>query len=86
MGSDSIDMKLRVKLYSTESKRGRRDYCLFPPSPFEVKTSATAVRKDYSGFDALSEDTGKQFVRGIVLYMGEQSVSFGENFRHRRSL
>jgi len=36
MGSDSIDMKLRVKLHSIESKRGRRDYCLFPPSPFEV--------------------------------------------------
>ena len=46
----------------------------------EVKASATVVRKDFSGFDALSEDTGRQFVRGIVLYMGGQSVAFGENY------
>jgi predicted AAA+ superfamily ATPase len=46
----------------------------------EVKASATVVRKDFSGFDALSEDTGRQFVRGIVLYTGEQSVAFGENY------
>ena len=46
----------------------------------EVKVSATVVRKDFSGFDALSEDTGRQFVRGIVLYTGEQSVAFGENY------
>lgn len=46
----------------------------------EVKTSATVVRKDFSGFDALSEDTGRRFVRGIVLYTGEKPLSFGENY------
>ena len=47
---------------------------------FEVKSSSTVVRKDFSGFDALSESVGQQFIRGIVLYLGKQSVSFGENY------
>ncbi len=46
----------------------------------EVKASSTVGRKDFSGFDALSEDTGQQFVRGVVLYTGEQPVSFGEHY------
>ncbi len=42
----------------------------------EVKAYATVLRKDFSRL----EDTGKKFVRGIVLYTVEQSVSFEENY------
>lgn len=46
----------------------------------EVKASSTVGRKDFSGFDALSEDTGQQFVRGVVLYTGEQPIAFAERY------
>lgn len=46
----------------------------------EVKASATVVRKDFLGLDALVEDTGKRLVRGVVLYTGNESVSFTENY------
>ena len=75
----------RVSLYHYRTTTGREVDILLEDAAgrlvgLEVKTSATVVLKDFSGFDALSEDTGKQFVRGIVLYTGEQSVSFGENY------
>ena len=47
----------------------------------EVKASATVVRKDFLGLDALAEDTGKQFMRGIVLYTGDEPVSFTKNYQ-----
>ena len=75
----------RVNLYHYRTTAGRGVDILLEDAAgrlvgLEVKSSATVVRKDFSGFDALSEDIGKQFVRGIVLYTGEQSVSFGENY------
>jgi predicted AAA+ superfamily ATPase len=75
----------RVNLHHYRTTAGREVDILLEDAAsrlvgLEVKTSATVVRKDFSGFDALSEDTGKQFVRGIVLYTGEQSVSFGKNY------
>jgi predicted AAA+ superfamily ATPase len=75
----------RVNLYHYRTTTGREVDILLEDAAgrlvgLEVKSSATVVRKDFSGFDALSEDIGKQFVRGIVLYTGEQSVSFGENY------
>ena len=75
----------RVNLHHYRTTTGREVDILLEDAAghmvgLEVKTSATVVRKDFSGFDALSEDTGRQFVRGIVLYTGEQSVAFGENY------
>ena len=75
----------RVSLYHYRTTTGREVDILLENAAgqlvgLEVKASATVVRKDFSGLDALSEDTGNKFVRGIVLYTGEQSVSFGENF------
>ncbi len=45
----------------------------------EVKASATVTNKDFSGLRALAEAAGDRFQRGVVLYTGEQSVSFGSN-------
>ena len=75
----------RVNLHHYRTTTGREVDILLEDAAgrlvgLEVKASATVVRKDFSGFDALSEDTGRQFVRGIVLYTGEQSVAFGENY------
>jgi hypothetical protein len=75
----------RVNLHHYRTTTGREADILLEDAAgrlvgLEVKASATVVRKDFSGFDALSEDTRRQFVRGIVLYTGEQSVAFGENY------
>jgi len=75
----------RVNLHHYRTTTGREVDILLEDAAgrlvgLEVKASATVVRKDFSGFDALSEVTGRQFVRGIVLYTGEQSVAFGENY------
>jgi hypothetical protein len=75
----------RVNLYHYRTTTGREVDILLEDAAgrlvgLEVKASSTVVRKDFSGFDVLSEDTGQQFVRGIVLYAGEQSVSFGEHY------
>jgi predicted AAA+ superfamily ATPase len=75
----------RLSLYHYRTTTGREVDILLENAAgqlvgLEVKASATVVRKDFSGLDALSEDTGNKLVRGIVLYTGRQSVSFGENF------
>lgn len=46
----------------------------------EVKASATVGPSDFKGLRALAEMGGKErFVRGLVLYTGDQIVPFGEN-------
>ncbi len=44
----------------------------------EVKSAATVTKKDFSGLEILAEETGKKFVRGVVLYTGETAVAFGD--------
>jgi predicted AAA+ superfamily ATPase len=75
----------RVNLYHYRTTTGREVDILLEDAAgrlvgLEVKASSTVGRKDFSGFDALSEDVGDRFVRGVVLYSGEQAVSFGEHY------
>ena len=42
----------------------------------EVKAAGTVEGKDFKGLRSLREETGSRFHRGIVLYGGEQTVSF----------
>ena len=75
----------RVNLYHYRTTTGREVDILFENAAgqlvgLEVKASATVVRKDFSGLGALSEDSGNKFIRGIVLYTKETSVSFAENY------
>lgn len=75
----------RVELHHYRTTAGREVDILLEDAAgrlvgMEVKASATVVRKDFSGIDALSENTGKRFVRGIVLYTGDAPVSFTENY------
>jgi uncharacterized protein len=44
----------------------------------EVKASATAAASDFAALQALREQLGKRFKAGIVLYLGDQIVPFGD--------
>ncbi len=43
----------------------------------EVKASATLGTNDLKGLKALAELAGKRFHRGVVLYMGQDTIPFG---------
>lgn len=45
----------------------------------EVKKSASPTRSDFKGLQHLADQTGKKFLRGILLYTGTESVSFGQD-------
>ena len=45
----------------------------------EVKAAGAVKSEDFRWLRAFATDTGKKFVRGIVLYTGEKTVAFGEN-------
>ncbi len=45
----------------------------------EVKTTSNPGARDFAGLRALQTIAGKQFVRGILLYTGEQVLPHGEN-------
>jgi hypothetical protein len=45
----------------------------------EVKASSTITPDDFKGLKALAVETGGQFVRGALLYTGQEMLSFGEN-------
>lgn len=44
----------------------------------EVKAAATVTHEDFRGLKKLQTLTGKRFISGIVLYDGEQVLSFGD--------
>ena len=45
----------------------------------DVKASSTVNSRDFKGLRYLSELLGDRFLRGIVLYTGDQPVPFGSN-------
>ena len=45
----------------------------------EVKKTASAASSDFKGLRHLAEQTGKRFLRGILLYTGASSVAFESN-------
>ncbi len=75
--------EFRVEIYHFRTVAGREVDVVLEDNQgrvvgVEVKSSATVVRKDFLGLDALSEAVGNKFVRGIVLYSGNTVVPFGE--------
>jgi predicted AAA+ superfamily ATPase len=44
----------------------------------EVKSAATVGQRDFAGLRALAEMAGKRFLRGVLLYLGDQAVPFGQ--------
>lgn len=45
----------------------------------EVKSNSEVANKDFVGLKYLSELVGKDFIRGIVLYLGRREIKFGKN-------
>jgi predicted AAA+ superfamily ATPase len=45
----------------------------------EVKTGATVGTGDFKGLRVLAEESGKRFLKGVVLYQGHEVVAFGKN-------
>jgi predicted AAA+ superfamily ATPase len=45
----------------------------------EVRASAKVGPRDFKGLRALAEAAGDSFVRGVVLYLGDQCVPFADN-------
>ena len=45
----------------------------------EVKKTASPTSGDFKGLRHLAEQTGKRFLRGILLYTGSTSVAFESN-------
>lgn len=47
----------------------------------EVKASSTVRGEDFRGLRHLAQRTGEDFVAGVVLYIGEQTLTFGPKLR-----
>jgi uncharacterized protein len=47
----------------------------------EVKAAASVTRRDFAGLERVASAAGTAFVQGIVLYDGNQTLSFGERLR-----
>jgi len=47
----------------------------------EVKAAASVTRRDFAGLERVASAAGVAFVQGIVLYDGDQTLSFGKAFR-----
>jgi hypothetical protein len=45
----------------------------------EVKKTSSPTAGDFKGLRHLAEQTGKRFLRGILLYAGSAGVAFGPN-------
>jgi hypothetical protein len=45
----------------------------------EVKASASIDRRDFVGLGALAAAAGRKFVRGVVIYLGDHAVPFGDD-------
>jgi uncharacterized protein len=47
----------------------------------EVKAAASVTGREFTGLERIASAAGSAFVQGILLYDGEQTLSFGEKFR-----
>ncbi len=45
----------------------------------EVKAAASVTHRDLAGLERVASAAGSDFVQGIVLYDGKQTLSFGKN-------
>ncbi len=47
----------------------------------DVKAAASVTRRDFAGLERVASAAGAAFIRGILLYDGDQMLPFGENLR-----
>lgn len=75
--------KVRARLLHFRTQAGKEvDFVLENPSAdivgIEVKASGAVTRDDFRGIEELRRLSGDRFVRGIVLYGGAETLSFGD--------
>jgi uncharacterized protein len=75
--------KTRAQLYHFRTHTGQEvDIVLEGPAGdiagIEVKNKVSISAKDFKGLETLKELTGKKFKRGVLFYMGENVLPFGE--------
>jgi len=73
----------RMGLYHFRERTGREvDFILETPggqiAGIEVKASSTVGSQDFRHLKFLQEEIGARFQRGVVFYLGENPVKFGE--------
>lgn len=78
--------KERVSIFHYRDKDQLEvDFVLENPSGqvvgIEVKAAASVTQRDFGGLQRVASAAGSAFVQGILLYDGEQAVSFGKNLR-----
>ena len=74
----------RVKLYHFRTQDGAEVDLVLENGVgdivgIEVKSSQTITAQDFRGLEVLAQETGEAFVRGLVLYPGNNIVPFGNN-------
>jgi len=77
----SLDRPLRLVLIDGdqfEMANGRRMVFQSVGNKAEVKAAETVRRDDFRGLRHLADRLGGRFRAGIVLYAGEQQLSFGD--------
>ena len=47
-------------------------------SGVEIKAAAKVGKGDFAGLEALAEEAGKKFIRGVLLYFGDHVLPFGD--------
>ncbi len=76
----------RVSIFHYRDKDQREvDFVLESPAGqivgVEVKAAASVTQRDFAGLERVASAAGSAFVQGILLYDGEQTLSFGQNLR-----
>jgi predicted AAA+ superfamily ATPase len=79
----SIWSKASVRLYHYRTHTGQEVDIILEKGinivGIEVKAASTITQEDFKGLRHLSDELGKNFHRGIVLYTGNQTAAFGKN-------
>ncbi|MEW5754733.1 MAG: ATP-binding protein [Pseudomonadota bacterium] len=75
----------RVSLYHFRSTTGREVDVVIEDARgrvvgVEVKATASLTRKDLTGLETLAQAAGDKFIRGVVLYGGDQVIPFGDQY------
>jgi hypothetical protein len=75
---------MKAELYHFRTSDGKEvDFILEKPDgsvfAIEVKRSEKVSIDDFKGIQAFQELTGKDFIGGVVLYSGRETVPFGKN-------
>ena len=75
--------EMQMSLYHFRTATGAEaDVVLERPdgtvAAIEIKASATVGSSDFAALKMLRDQLGKQFRAGVVLYLGEQVVPFGD--------